>query len=136
MPCILLDFYALSYLRDRVTALQNDSNDYHQAPLDSTKLRSYTSLHSIASSRCTRVLCALLRLTRVSLNISLGESSRFADYFQSQNQKGIYLLVATAGHEFSISRIRDLALILLEADVDDWDLFPLGLSDKLASVTL
>ncbi|GAA5991063.1 hypothetical protein JCM5350_005413 [Sporobolomyces pararoseus] len=115
MPCILLDFYALSYLRDRVTALQNDSNDYHQAPLDSTKLRSYTSLHSIASSRCTRVLCALLRLTR--------------------NQKGIYLLVATAGHEFSISRIRDLALILLEADVDDWDLFPLGLSDKLASVT-
>ncbi|GAA5953256.1 hypothetical protein JCM3765_007454 [Sporobolomyces pararoseus] len=28
-----------------------------------------------------------------------------------------------------------MATSLLSADVDDWDLFPLGLSDKLASVT-
>ncbi|GAA5991061.1 hypothetical protein JCM5350_005412 [Sporobolomyces pararoseus] len=52
-----------------------------------------------------------------------------------KNREGMYLLVGSAGHQFSVLRLQHLANTLFSADVDDWDFFPLGLADKLASVT-
>ncbi|GAA5953259.1 hypothetical protein JCM3765_007455 [Sporobolomyces pararoseus] len=112
MPFLLLEFSVLSYLdlqikphQQIVTVSLNGSGN----------VSSVTSLHSIAVSRSARALCLFLRYTR--------------------NCEGMYLLVASAGHQFSVSRLTQLAYALMFADVEDWDLFPLGLSDKLASVT-
>jgi len=54
----------------------------------------------------------------------------------SQNRDGVYFLSAAAGYQISVDRLNELARSLETAPVDNYDLFPVGTSDKLSSVTL
>ena len=133
MPFILLEFSVLSYLRDRLVYLQQIGKDSLNR---SKSVSSILSLHAIAASRSARALCIFLRYTRVSSDAHIPNSSAHSPGPTRQNREGMYLLVGSAGHQFSVLRLQHLANTLFSADVDDWDLFPLGLADKLASVTL
>ncbi|GAA5869789.1 hypothetical protein JCM16303_001793 [Sporobolomyces ruberrimus] len=116
LPPLLTEFAALSYLRDRV-------DEFGNAPFESGRSShvpgphwiAVESLRSMAVARSERALCMFLRYTR--------------------NRNGIYLLAARSGYLFSIRRLNELATALYHARIDNPDLFPFGVSDKLASLT-
>ncbi|GAA5906344.1 uncharacterized protein JCM6883_005520 [Sporobolomyces salmoneus] len=107
---LLLEFEIATYLERRYASLQH-SDDFHPssaaAPLATT--------FAASQYRCALALCIFLRLTR--------------------NRNGIYLLIASIGWICSADRLNLLADTLCNASLDDYDLFPVGALDKLASVT-
>jgi len=74
MPCVLLEFSALSYLQDR--------SSEQSCALDSTTPSDLSTLESLctaARARCTRAFCTFLRHTRVRLVVLLYKKLSFAN---------------------------------------------------------
>ncbi|GAA5868917.1 hypothetical protein JCM16303_000307 [Sporobolomyces ruberrimus] len=113
MPSLQIEFSALSYIRDRVDEFANARIRFGHS--SGPHWNAAKSLHSVAIARSERALCIFLRHTR--------------------NREGIYLLAAASGYVCSVERLNDFAAALYHAEPDNFDLFPFGASDKLASLT-
>ncbi|GAA5829617.1 hypothetical protein JCM5353_003100 [Sporobolomyces roseus] len=111
IPCLMLEFSVREHLRRRVSAAENEN----VGGFPSESIASLISFLDATEERCQRSLCKFLRHTR--------------------NREGVYLLSAVTGYLSSNQRLCAIATTLCKSSQLDWELFPLGPVDKLASVT-
>ncbi|GAA5869140.1 hypothetical protein JCM16303_000371 [Sporobolomyces ruberrimus] len=113
---LMLEFSTRDYLSSKLEKL---SLDLSRGGMQSVNLPAappiVSSLLAISESRCARALALFLRQTR--------------------KRNGFYLLVASVGCLCSVNQFNALAATLCESSPNNYELFPLGPLDKLASVT-
>ncbi|GAA5958711.1 hypothetical protein JCM3765_006013 [Sporobolomyces pararoseus] len=116
LPYVWLEHSILEVLCPRLELLSTAANDADLDDVDLlAKLKSLTSLCSMAQTRCQQTLCFYLGFSR--------------------NRDGVQPFSSSAGFQFSASRLKLVAHTLLVSPLDQVELFSLGALDKLASVT-